>query len=133
MPFRPLALAAALAFAAPAAAQTADWSNAQTVTISMSNYAFAPATLNLRANQPYRLVFTSTVTKDHDFSAPALFKSGEIAPQDKAKVSSDGDVEVDDGGTVTVNFLPEKPGTYPFECDHFMHAMLGMKGQAIVQ
>lgn len=133
MLLRPPVLVAALAFAVPAAAQTADWSKAQTVTISMSNYAFTPATLTLKANQPYRLVFTSTVTKDHDFSAPELFKSGQIAPQDKAKVSSDGDVEVDDGGTVTVDFMPEKPGTYASECTHFMHAMLGMKGQVVVQ
>lgn len=131
---RALAFAiAACTFALPAIAQTADWSNAQTVTISLSNYAFAPATLTLKANQPYRLVFTSTVTKDHDFSAPGLFKSGVIADADKSKVSGDGEVEVDDGGTVSVNFMPEKPGTYDFECTHFMHAMLGMKGQVVVQ
>jgi len=128
-----LALAATLAaFALPAAAQTPDWTNAQTVTVSMSNYAFTPSTLNLKANQPYKLVFTSTVTKDHDFAAPELFAAGTIAPEDAGKVSK-GVVEVDDGGTVAVRFMPTKPGTYNFTCDHFMHTMLGMKGTAVVQ
>jgi plastocyanin len=132
---RPLALVTTLTlFALPAAAQTApDWSKAETVTISLSSYAFTPSTLNLRAGQPYHLVFTSTVTKDHNFAAPDLFKAGTVAPEDKSKVSSDGEVEVDDGGTVAVNFVPEKPGTYPFSCTHFMHSALGMHGQAVVQ
>ena len=131
---RPLALAAILSLSAlPAIAQTApDWSAAQTVTVSMSNYAFAPATLNLKANQPYKLVFTSTVNKDHDFSAPELFAAGTIAPEDAGKVSK-GVVEVDDGGTVAVRFMPTRAGTYNFTCDHFMHSMLGMHGQAVVQ
>ncbi|MBS0273543.1 MAG: cupredoxin domain-containing protein [Proteobacteria bacterium] len=134
MRLRPFALAATLAaFAIPAAAQTApDWSKAETVTLSMSNYAFAPSTLTLKTNQPYKLVFTSTVMKDHDFNAPELFAAGAIAPEDAGKVSK-GTVEVDDGGTVTVRFVPTKPGTYNFDCDHFMHAMMGMKGTAVVQ
>lgn len=130
---RPLALAATLSlFALPATAQTPDWSAAQTVTVSMSNYAFTPSALNLKANQPYKLVFTSTVTKDHDFAAPELFAAGIVDPDDAAKVSK-GVVEVDDGGTVAVRFMPTKAGTYNFTCDHFMHTMLGMKGTAVVQ
>jgi len=134
MRLRSLALAATLAaFALPAAAQTApDWSKAETLTVSLSNYAFTPATLYLKANQPYKLVFTSTVMKDHDFNAPELFAAGLIAPEDSGKVSK-GTVEVDDGGTVAVHFMPTRPGTYNFNCDHFMHAMLGMKGSAVVQ
>jgi plastocyanin len=134
MRLRSLALAATLAaFALPAAAQTApDWSKAETLTVSMSNYAFTPATLYLKANQPYKLVFTSTVMKDHDFNAPELFAAGLIDPEDAGKVSK-GTVEVDDGGTVAVHFMPTRPGTYNFNCDHFMHAMLGMKGSAVVQ
>ncbi|HEY2035013.1 MAG TPA: cupredoxin domain-containing protein [Rhizomicrobium sp.] len=131
---RLLALAAMLTvFALPAGAQTApDWSQAQTITVSMSNYAFTPSTLTLKANQPYKLVFTSTVTKDHDFAAPELFAAGTIDPEDMSKVSK-GVVEVDDGGTVAVRFTPTKPGTYDFACDHFMHSVLGMHGQAIVE
>jgi plastocyanin len=130
-----LALAAALALLAlPASAQTLpDWSKAKTVTVSLSNYAFTPSTLNLRVGQPYHLIFASTVTKDHDFSAPQLFKSGIVADGDKSKISEDGEVEVDEGSTVTVDFAPEKAGIYPFECTHFMHSMMGMHGQAIVQ
>ena len=129
-----LALAATLAaFALPAAAQTTpNWSKAETLTVSMSNYAFTPATLYLKANQPYKLVFTSTVMKDHDFNAPDLFAAGLIDPEDAGKVSK-GTVEVDDGGTVAVHFMPTKPGTYDFNCDHFMHSMMGMKGTAVVQ
>lgn len=130
---RSLALAAALTlFALPASAQP-DWSKAETVTIGLSNYAFTPSTLNLHVGQPYHLVFASSVTKDHNFAAPELFQSGIVADADKSKISKDGEVEVDDGGTVTVDFMPEKAGTYPFECTHFMHSTFGMTGQAVVQ
>jgi len=128
------AIVLALFFSTPALAQAApDWSKAETVNIGLSSYAFTPSTLNLRVGQPYHLVFASSVTKDHNFAAPELFKSGMIADADKAKVSKDGEVEVDDGGTVTVDFTPQNAGTYPFTCTHFMHATLGMKGTAVVQ
>jgi plastocyanin len=128
------AIALVFFISTPVLAQTApDWSKAETVTIGLSSYAFTPSTLNLRAGQPYHLVFASSVTKDHNFAAPELFQSGVVADADKAKVSRDGEVEVDDGGTVTVDFTPEKAGTYPFTCTHFMHATLGMKGTAVVQ
>ena len=129
-----IAAIVSLALATPVLAQTApDWSKAETVDIGLSSYAFTPSTLNLHANTPYKLVFASTVTKDHDFTAPELFASGIVAPEDKSKISSDGSVEVDDGGTVEVRFMPQKPGTYEFHCSHFMHATLGMKGQAVVR
>jgi len=131
---RCIALAASLTLATPAIGQTApDWSKAETVNIGLSNYAFTPSTLTLHANTPYKLVFASTVTKDHDFTAPELFASGIVAADDKSKISSDGSVEVDDGGTVEVRFMPEKPGIYEFHCSHFMHETFGMKGQAVVQ
>jgi plastocyanin len=133
MPAR-IAIILALLVSAPAFAQSApDWSKAETVEIVLSSYAFTPSTLNLRVGKPYHLVFASSVTKDHNFAAPELFQSGIIADADKAKVSRDGEVEVDDGGTVTVDFVPGKAGTYPFDCTHFMHATLGMKGTAVVQ
>lgn len=135
MSIRPITMALALIlFAAPAGAQTApDWSKAQTVTINLSNFAFAPSTLNLRAGQPYHLVFTSGVSRDHDFSAQELFGSGIVADADKSKISEDGEVDIDGGETVTVDFMPQKRGTYRFECTHFLHALMGMHGQAIVQ
>jgi len=133
MPAR-IAIILALLVSAPAFAQsTPDWSKAETVEIGLSSYAFTPSTLNLRVGQPYHLVFASSVTKDHNFAAPELFQSGIIADADKAKISRNGEVEVDDGGTVTVDFVPGKAGTYPFDCTHFMHATLGMKGTAVVQ
>ena len=126
---RPLLFATALAtLATPALAQ-----NAQTINVAMTNYAYTPATLNLHSGTEYKLVFANNSTKSHNFVAPELFAAGTVAPEDKAKVSAKGEVEVDEGQTVAVDFTPSKPGTYPFQCSHFMHAMLGMKGTAVVQ
>ena len=120
------ALAAALApvFGAQA--------HVQLVTITMSNYAYAPATLELLAGSDYQLHFVNTSSKSHDFSAPELFAAGTIGADDRTKVK-DGAVEVDEGATVDIRFTPTKKGSYKFRCTHFLHAGFGMTGTATVE
>lgn len=102
------------------------------MTVTLSNYAFAPSTLTLKSGTTYKLHLVNTAAKDHNFAAPEFFAASTIAPEDKTKVS-DGAVEVGEGGTVDVTVTPNKAGTYNLNCTHFMHTMLGMKGTIAVQ
>ena len=122
------ALAAIVLASAPAGAQTAP----QTVEVTMASYAFAPATLQFQKGMAYRLHLVNTSGKGHSFAGKAFFAAVDVAPEDKSKVA-DGDVEVDEGQAVDISFVAMTPGTYDFECSHFLHAGFGMKGTAVIQ
>ncbi len=115
-----------LLFATGAHAQTA-------VTMSMTNYAFTPSTLTLKAGETYRIHFSNDSGKGHDFTAREFFQSATVAPQDKDKLEDGEEVELDGGKSADITLTPNKPGTYAVTCTHFMHAMMGMKGQIVVQ
>jgi plastocyanin len=106
---------------------------AQPLTVSMTSYAFTPSTLTLKAGQTYRIHFRNDATKSHDFAAREFFASSTIAPEDRAKVTADGEVEFEGGQSAEVTLTPNRAGTYPLTCTHFMHSMLGMSGKIVVQ
>jgi len=108
---------------------------AQTVTpinISLTNYAFTPSTINLKAGTTYRIHFTNDGSKGHNFNAPEFFTASQVARADAGKID-DGSVELDSGEAVDVTVTPNRAGTYRLDCTHFMHSMLGMHGKIIVQ
>jgi plastocyanin len=109
-----------------------DWSKAQTINVSMSDFSFAPGNLQLRVSQPYRLHLTNGSSHGHNFDAPVLFASAAIAPDDQSKVV-DGSIEVSGGQAIDVKFVPNAPGAYKFHCSHFLHSAFGMTGEAVVQ
>jgi plastocyanin len=103
-----------------------------TISITLTNYAFAPSTLNLKAGVPYHLHFVNSGSKDHNFSAPEFFAASQIAPEDQTKVEK-GLVALESGQSVDVTLTPGRPGSFAVECTHFMHKMMGMHGAIIVQ
>jgi plastocyanin len=115
-----------LVLTAAAGAQTA-------VTVSMTNYAFTPGTLNLKSGETYRIHFSNDANKSHDFAAREFFASSTIAPEDKAKIEEDGEVELEGGQSADITLTPNHAGTYSVTCTHFMHSMLGMKGTVVVR
>lgn len=123
-----LILATLVMAAAPltAAAQTAE-----SITISLTDYAFTPSALELKAGTTYRLHFTNAGSKDHDFTAPEFFVASQVAPDDQAKVNR-GTIAIDKGQEVDVAITPVA-GSYTFTCTHFMHKMMGMHGTITVQ
>jgi plastocyanin len=130
--FRVRSLALALtasslvAFAAATAA-----AQGQAVEVQLSSYAFTPKTLTLHHGTSYTLRLVNDSKSGHSFSAPELFASSTIAPQDQSKVDG-GKIEVRKGGTVEVSFTPNTPGTYGVKCTHPFHAGFGMKGTVVV-
>ena len=126
---------AALVIALAATGQEAWAQDAQTgaepVNIALSDYAFAPAALNLKAGTAYHLHFTNAGSKDHDFTAPEFFAASQVAPEDQAKIKR-GTVEIDKGKDVDVTVTPSA-GNYKVNCTHFMHSAMGMHGTITVQ
>ena len=124
---RLLVVAVSLVWADAALAQTDNMIN-----ISLTNYAFTPGTLNLKAGTTYHLHFINSGSKDHNFSAPEFFAASQVATGDQAKVEK-GAVGLESGQTVDVTVTPSHSGTFPVECTHFMHKMMGMHGNITVQ
>ena len=113
----------------------ADEAKAQTVTpisITLTNYAFTPSALNLQAGMTYHLHFINSGSKDHNFSAPEFFAAVQVAAEDQAKVEK-GRVALEGGQSLDITVTPDHAGTFPVECTHFMHKMMGMRGSIVVQ
>jgi plastocyanin len=114
-----------------AAPFTATAQTAESITISLTDYAFTPSSLALKAGTAYHLHFTNAGSKDHDFTAPEFFVASQVSPDDQAKVNR-GTLAIDKGQEVDVTVTPVA-GSYPFTCTHFMHKMMGMHGTITVQ
>jgi uncharacterized cupredoxin-like copper-binding protein len=106
------------------------FADAAPVEVTLENFNFNPATLHLRAGRPYRLELHNTAGGGHDFTAPEFFAAARVAPADAAKVAG-GEVELSAGKSVTVHLIPAA-GRYKLVCTHVGHALLGMKGEIVV-
>ena len=105
--------------------------SAEPVEISLTDYAFTPGQISLKAGTAYRLHFTNAGSKEHDFTAPEFFAAAQAAPDDQAKIKA-GKVTIDKGQQVDVTVTPAA-GLYKVSCTHFMHSMMGMHGTIAVE
>jgi plastocyanin len=116
--------------AAPCIAEP-NWGQAQRITVVLSSFKFAPATIRLRAGQPVILRLQNGGGAGHDFSAPAFFRAAAIRQQDAGKLAG-GSVDVGGRESVDIALIPVA-GTYPLRCTHALHSTFGMKGSIVVQ
>jgi plastocyanin len=108
---------------------------AQTATpiaVALTDYAFTPSALNLQGGMAYQIHFINNGSKDHNFSAPEFFAASQVAPEDMAKMKN-GNVELGAGQSADVTVTPGRAGIYAVSCTHFMHKMMGMRGEITVQ
>jgi plastocyanin len=105
---------------------TAPASDGATITVRLSNFAFDPEQLRLKAGVPVRMRLVNDSNGGHDFSTPAFFAASSVLPGSPAP--SDGGIEVGSHQTVEIALVPHTPGTYALECTHFLHSMFGMTG-----
>lgn len=114
-----------------------DWSKMETVTVTMTEYAFSPSTIILKESVPTRLVLKNAGKEAHYFVAEQFFKmittrkvqgsDGEIkAPYFTA-------VEVYPGKMLEWFFVPAQKGVYDLLCTVKGHAEHGMKGKIEVR
>jgi plastocyanin len=98
----------------------------ETITVHLSNFAFDPPRLRLKAWAPARLRLINDSSFGHDFSAPAFFAASALLPG--ARPPPNGSVAVGGNQTVEIAVIPRIPGTYRLECTHFLHSFFGMHG-----
>jgi plastocyanin len=98
----------------------------ETVTVRLSNFAFDPNHLRLRAGVPVRLRLVNESSGGHDFNAPEFFAASSILPGSLAPPN--GDVTVGSHQTVEIAVVPRTLGTYKLNCTHFLHSFFGMHG-----
>jgi len=110
----------------------ADWSRMETVTVTLSEYAFSPSPVVFKEGVPTKLVLRNAGKEHHYFVSEQFFRN--VATR---KVqSSDGEVkapyftavEVYAGKTMEWFLVPMKKGTFDLLCTVKGHAEHGMKG-----
>jgi plastocyanin len=113
------------AIAGPAIAQP------DTHVVAMSNFKFAPAQLELRANTPVVLQLRNESSGGHSFTAPEFFAASRVDPASVRYIQA-GRVEVPGHQTVTLSLTPAA-GEYSLKCSHTLHSAFGMKGVIVVR
>jgi cytochrome c oxidase subunit 2 len=90
---------------------------AQEITMTAKKYEFSPNEIKAHAGKPVKLVITA-LDRKHGF-----------------KIEAFGiDRELPKGEAVTIEFTPDKAGTFPFKCSKFCGFGHGkMKGELIVE
>ena len=89
----------------------------EVIKITAKRFEYNPKEITLKKGVPVILEFTS-LDRLHGFSCPGLGIRSDIAP----------------GKVISLRFVPQKAGTYPFHCDNFCGSgHEGMTGTIIVQ
>ena len=101
------------------------------VQVTMTNFSFAPATLQLQAGIPTVLRLRNDSGGGHNFTAPAFFAAAQVAPASVGLIQN-GHVEVKSHSSVDIALVPAA-GQFPLKCTHAFHSSFGMKGNITVR
>ena len=126
-----LLAATLLALVAAPAAGAPEWRQARDVEVRLSNFDMEPGTIVLKAGEPVRLRLVNISQSDHSFSADGFFAAGQLRSRD-AKAVSDGSVTVPAGDVREIVLVPAA-GRYRARCGHFLHWILGMRSEIVVE
>jgi len=118
--------------------KAADWSRMETVTVTMTDYAFNPPSVAFSKGVPYKLVIENKGSQKHYFTAENFFRA--IATR-KLQSNTDGEVkapyfsaiEVYPGRSLDLYFIPVRTGSYPLICTIEGHEGKGMKGEIRIE
>jgi uncharacterized cupredoxin-like copper-binding protein len=115
----------------------ADWSKMETVTVTMTEYAFSPSPVVLKKGVPTRLVLKNGGKEAHYFVAEQFFKAiatRKIQGSDgEIKAPSFTAVEVYPGKMLEWFLVPAQKGVFDLLCTVKGHAEHGMKGRIEVR
>ncbi len=111
----------------------ADWSKAETITVALAEFEFAPATLSFRQGVPYRLRIENRGDATHFFASESFFKA--IASQRLKTPQGEIDtpylrtIAVAPGTEKELFLVPVKKGEYDLESTAPLHSLFGMAGR----
>ena len=123
--FLALALAAAPAGGAP------EWRQSRDVEVRLSSFDIEPGEIRLRAGEPVRLRLVNVSQGDHSFSADDFFRAAQLRSRD-ARAVAGGSIDVPAGDVREVVLAPAA-GRYSARCGNFLHWILGMRSEIIVE
>lgn len=127
-----LSLALCLAFSPLAFAQPQD-QNAQIINMTAKKYEFNPSPLHIKKGQKIQLRITAS-DHDHGFKVSTYPEGADRkGPAGLVLTSPEDCWKIKKGETVTIEFVAQIAGTYPFKC--CVDCGLGhrrMKGEIIV-
>ncbi len=110
----------------------------QVVTISLTEYKFEPAQIEVHSGRPVELKLINSGKVLHEFVSDVLANlEADLETEDAiALVHGVEELEVLPGATVVLRFTPKKAGEFTFRCDAEVpvsHHDSGMKGTLIVR
>ena len=112
-----------------------DWSQAERVEVTLTDFAFAPDRLVFERGQPYRLHLENRGSGGHNFAAPAFFQAVALRADAVANAAGarGGEIELAAGEAKDAYLVPLQAGRFPLECTHFLHPIFGMTGEIVVR
>lgn len=119
--------------------KAADWNKMTSVTVELYDYGYEPRDLKLKANQPYKITFRNTGTKDHYYTSPDFYKA--VATR-KAMVNKFAEIKapyfsavevLKNGGQLDLYVVPMRSGTYAVVCQIDDHEEKGSVGTISVE
>lgn len=125
-----VALAAGLLQARPASAQD---QQVQVIELTAKKYEYSPAPIHVKAGTKVQLKITAA-DHDHGFKMTTEGKGDSSGKSGLVFTSPQDCWQIKKGDTITIEFVAQTPGTYPFKCCHvcgFGHG--GMHSEIIVE
>lgn len=117
--------------------KAADWSQMETVEVSLAEYSFSPSSLYFVKGTPYKLTIKNDGSKKHYFTASTFFKSiaTRKAQTDAAEIKAPyfHALEVFPDKSIDLYFIPVKTGRFDLLCTIDGHADAGMMGSIFVE
>lgn len=114
-----------------------DWSGAEAVAVTVSEFRFAPAQLVFRQGAPYRLSIRNTGQRSHTFVSEGFFKAiaagrlvsgGTVTTQPYVM-----SIEVPAGAVKDLYFVAVRKGSFHLKCTVFLHESFGMEGTIAIR
>lgn len=115
---------------AASAEAAVDWSQAQTITMTETEYRFTPKKLTFRLGVPYRLHLENRGRELHEFTAPSFVRSAEIHNPEVLNADRT-EIVLKPGEAKDLYFVAKAAGRYRFICAD--HDWAGMTGKITVK
>jgi len=134
-----LVMAAVVLVACGGTASNATPARPKVINVTMQEFSFQPPEITLKVGQPVKLILQNRGAVLHDFSSDdaevSVKSSAHGAEHDMSGMNNEMlkvHMAADVGQTETLEFTPNKPGTYTFFCTVAEHKEAGMTGKLVI-